>query len=294
MDVSKWGRFDDEWIGDQEKEWLVQPTSSSEVTGGKWLFKPSRRTEFPGRAGAPSRIFTWFEAHSEWIARQLASSLRVPSADIRLAQRQGVLGSLSRDVTTSNEDLQSGDVFLSGLPEHVYIPNGERARNRVGHHLDAIGRVLDGIDGPTESGGRDALETFAGYLVLDAWIGNTDRHAENWALTVKGNTRRLAASFDHGSALAAGRPGSFLARREPGEFADGAMARKFDRGHNVTLVELALEATSRWGGSWLEALELIEAEDERSVVDAVPGLSDLRRTFICRLLEENRRRLLRP
>ena len=47
---------------------------------------------------------------------------------------------------------------------------------------------------------------FAGFLVFDAWIANTDRHAENWAvLTCKRNGRRtLAASFDHGSALASG------------------------------------------------------------------------------------------
>lgn len=294
LDVSSWLRSDDEWLGDRAKEWLIEPGDSQSAARGSWLFKPSRRTELLGRAGAPSRTFTWFEAHSEWIAHQLAASIGVPSAVVRLAQRQGVMGSLSRNVASSDEDLQSGDVFLSGLLGREYVPNSEKARNRTGHHLDAIGTVLDGLEAPATSRGANAQETFAGYLVLDAWIGNTDRHSENWALTVEGVTRRLASSFDHGSALAAGKEDAFLARTDPRDFADGAMARKFDNGKNVLLTDLALEAITRWGGSWLDALRQIDAGDESSIIDAVPGLSERRRTFIGQLLEENRRRLLTP
>ena len=29
-----------------------------------------------------------------------------------------------------------------------------------------------------------ALDLFICYLMLDAWIGNTDRHAENWGIVV--------------------------------------------------------------------------------------------------------------
>jgi hypothetical protein len=46
---------------------------------------------------------------------------------------------------------------------------------------------------------------FAGYLALDAWIVNTDRHAYNWALVqAPSGVMRLAHSFDHGSALGSG------------------------------------------------------------------------------------------
>lgn len=294
LDVSSWLRSDDEWLGDQAKEWLIEPNDSHSAADELWLFKPSRRTELRGRAGAPSRTFTWFEAHSEWIAYQLAASIGVPSAEVRLAHRQGTMGSLSRNVASPDADLQSGDVFLSELLGSEYVPNAEKTRNRKGHDLDAIGKVLDGLKGPAVPDGADARETFAGYLVLDAWIGNTDRHSENWALTVEGPTRRLAASFDHGSALAAGREDSFLARTVPRDFADGAMARKFDNGKNVLLTDLALEAARCWGGSTLVALRRIDARDERSIVETVPGLSERRRTFISQLLEENRRRLLTP
>ena len=31
-----------------------------------------------------------------------------------------------------------------------------------------------------------ALDVFVGYLLLDAWIGNTDRHHENWGFVLVG------------------------------------------------------------------------------------------------------------
>ena len=46
---------------------------------------------------------------------------------------------------------------------------------------------------------------FAGYIVLDALIGNTDRHHENWGLLVErtksGVRGFLAPTFDHASSL---------------------------------------------------------------------------------------------
>lgn len=292
LDVSSWDHADDEWLGDQPKTWLVAPGDPDGAGGARWLFKPRRSVELPGRRGAPSTPFTWFDAHSEWIAHQLADMIGVPSAEILLVRRGHEEGCLSRDVAPRDEELHSGDVFLGAMHGSDYIPNAEKSRNRRGHGLDAIGQVLDGIPGPPGSGSWSAQQVFAGYLVLDAWIGNSDRHADNWALTVAGADRRLAASFDHGSSLAAGVDDGVLARTDPRAYARGAMAQKFDGGQTVALVDLAHDALSRWGGPWLEALREVGPDDERAVVQPVPGMSDLRRTFICRLLEENRRRLL--
>ena len=49
--------------------------------------------------------------------------------------------------------------------------------------------------------GLSAWEVFVGYLVLDALIGNTDRHEENWAVIVSESGRYLAPTFDHASSL---------------------------------------------------------------------------------------------
>ena len=47
----------------------------------------------------------------------------------------------------------------------------------------------------------DAFDWFAGYLVLDALIGNTDRHQDNWATIRSPAGERLSPSFDHASCL---------------------------------------------------------------------------------------------
>jgi hypothetical protein len=46
-----------------------------------------------------------------------------------------------------------------------------------------------------------AMHTFIGYLCFDAWIGNTDRHDENWGIIFLPNVNILAPTFDHASCL---------------------------------------------------------------------------------------------
>src|SRR5262249_9353117 len=48
-----------------------------------------------------------------------------------------------------------------------------------------------------------ALDVFVGYLMLDAWIGNQDRHHRNWGVIFNPVTYLyyLAPTFDHASSL---------------------------------------------------------------------------------------------
>jgi hypothetical protein len=49
---------------------------------------------------------------------------------------------------------------------------------------------------------RSALDVFIGYLMLDAWVSNQDRHHENWGFIVSPEiTIHLAPTFDHASSL---------------------------------------------------------------------------------------------
>src|SRR5207244_10262791 len=45
-------------------------------------------------------------------------------------------------------------------------------------------------------------DVFVGYVLIDAWIANQDRHHENWASLRCGDELRLAQTFDHGASLA--------------------------------------------------------------------------------------------
>jgi len=46
-----------------------------------------------------------------------------------------------------------------------------------------------------------ALDIFVGYVLLDAWIANQDRHHENWG-ALRDDELRLAPTFDHAASLA--------------------------------------------------------------------------------------------
>jgi hypothetical protein len=62
-------------------------------------------------------------------------------------------------------------------------------------------KIMREIDGPPDTD-FTADSAFTGYLVLDALIGNTDRHHQNWAtLRSRSTALRLAPTFDHASSL---------------------------------------------------------------------------------------------
>ena len=58
---------------------------------------------------------------------------------------------------------------------------------------------------PEGPGRTEALTMLAGYLTLDAMIGNVDRHHENWAILRSTSTEtpslRIAPTFDHALSL---------------------------------------------------------------------------------------------
>ena len=54
----------------------------------------------------------------------------------------------------------------------------------------------------TPSGITTSLEVFTGYVMLDAWVANQDRHHQNWGAIWHAPDIRLAPTFDHGASLA--------------------------------------------------------------------------------------------
>jgi hypothetical protein len=73
-----------------------------------------------------------------------------------------------------------------------------------------IRAVLDGALPPpgwVGSGDATAFDVFAGYIMLDAWIANTDRHPHNWAVLRRATSAeplQLCGSYDHASCLGFG------------------------------------------------------------------------------------------
>jgi hypothetical protein len=153
-----------------------------------------------------------------------------------------------------------------------------------------------------------AMGTFAGYLVLDAWVANQDRHDQNWAVMVRSGSQelRLAPSYDHASSLAFGRLDSYRERvlRCGGmrAFAERGRAGRFEHDPDrppreiPTLVEVARRSLGLAGPEarrhWISRLRAVDHAAVEDVVRRTPNLSEVAATFVMELLNINRRRLL--
>jgi hypothetical protein len=152
------------------------------------------------------------------------------------------------------------------------------------------------------------LDVFAGYVMLDAWIANQDRHHENWGALWDGSTLRLAPTFDHGAALA--RNLTDVEREE----------RLTTKDRNRTVAAFAAKGRSAFYGSpadqrsletreayrafasqipiavrsWQARLQGVNREAISDILDRVPAtrMSQLCKRFTLELLMVNQRRLL--
>jgi hypothetical protein len=155
----------------------------------------------------------------------------------------------------------------------------------------------------------DAFGVFVGYLLLDALIGNQDRHQLNWGL-IRSPERRLmlAPTFDHASSL--GRNESDAVRiermttRDKGRsletYAHRARSGLY-RSQSSTKPMLTLDVfaeaqklSSTAAGYWLQRLAGLHPDAMATVTKAVPDtmISEPARDFALRLMLINRQRLL--
>jgi hypothetical protein len=225
---------------------------------------------------------------------------------VHLAIRCGERGSISRNVTPDRWELVPGFVWMAAaVPGYA---GGQRIPGRPGHNLTGVRNALRDCGSPPGFPGLDAWGVFAGYLVLDAWVANQDRHDRNWAVlnSTDGPVARLAPSFDHTSSLgfnlrdaarqrALGDPGGIA------KWASGGRANQFEHDPALpksavpTLVELAhraLQLDRRAAEHWRGQLRAVDSGAVEAVVARVPGLSDPTARFILELVTTNRRRLI--
>ncbi len=299
VDVGGWAVIQPEPEGRSGKEWLRERGTPLEATTRErdWLFKPAVVQENGQRQGG-----YW----AEKIVAELGRLLGVPCAEVDLAVRDGISGSVSRNVAPDGWNLVPGYVLLSAeLPDYT---GGERLPGRPGHSIGNIVTVLSGCGPPPGFDGLDAVGVFAGFLMLDALVANQDRHDRNWAVLDRADApvpRLLAASYDHTSSLGFNLVDTarrrilddpygierWAGRGRAGQFEHDATAPSTVR----TLVDLAREALGRAGPAaeqyWLGRLRDLDQTAVGGVVADVPGLSDHTATFILKLLATNRRRL---
>jgi hypothetical protein len=295
IDVSDWPIIADETSGAETKYWLLKPGSDE-----RWLFKTV--TIKQGHVHG--------EDWAEKVVAHLAGMLTIPCAEIEMAEFRGDSGCISADLRPPGHELQPGQVLLEEREAPGYVH--AKGRHHPGHTLENIQRVLDdarpppGWDAPFDT---TAFDVFAGYLMLDAWVANRDRHDNNWAvlrsIAGPGGQLMLCGSYDHANSLGFNvtdeKRSLLLAER-------GGMERWCGRGYadrfeqpgasgRLTLVSLCAEAmnqcSERARSYWLPHLNRPDLDEAvRDALAQVPRMSDAARSFAYKILEINRRRIL--
>lgn len=193
-DVSSWRVIGDEVLGTKPKRWLATAGSSNEAL---WLMK-DQTFSVSDKFGRYPKGDDW----SERIAAAVADAMEIPAAKVELATKKGeenatVLGVISKRIHSEDESLVHGNELLQD-----YRGTAD-AWDMTGYSPQVVMQALNEVGPPPGASWGTAWELFVAYLMLDAVIGNTDRHPENWAATDSGDSSRrtLAPSFDHASCL---------------------------------------------------------------------------------------------
>jgi len=119
--------------------------------------------------------------------------------------QEGLPGVICENMAIPPKSLALGNQLLLSLDPSY--PSDQRFRVQQ-HTIDAVTNVLVHLQPIAEKWGQSqpdevdsAYGSFVGFVLLDAWIANQDRHHENWGALVD-TVYSLAPTFDHGAALA--------------------------------------------------------------------------------------------
>ena len=279
-----------EWVIDREdmgtktKFWYRDPDDNA-----NWLFKYPRQNTG--------------EHWAEKIAAEVASVLGIRHAKVELARFEGDRGSATESFARGGRALYHGNQML----ERIVSGYEPRRRFRQSQHtLANIFEVMDRVFARSETAIR-AKRTIASYTVLDALIGNTDRHHENWGLLLRRQDYSLrgfvALSFDHASSLGRelldNRRDRFLKENRLGSYAEkgrGAIYWSEKDRYGPSPLELVRRAARDYSALFCPVLLKLAELDENvffKIVERIPPdwMTSSAREFAVKLLCYNYRQL---
>lgn len=250
------------------------------------------------------------EDWAEKIAAELCELLGLPHANYELAIFNDHRGTISPSFLPKGGSLTPGNEILAPI-----VPDYPRdCKNPSQHTIDTVFNAIGDaavnlpIDWKPPEGISNAVETFVGYLLLDAWIGNTDRHHENWAFISLGETAHLAPTYDHASSLGRNESDekrkSRLTTKDAGfsvqvyvEKCNSALYAKVSDKKLIKTFDAFREVQQRYpnaGRVWLDNLARVSSNDRLELFERIPTehISKTAIEFAQKILEENQSRLL--
>lgn len=173
-----------------------------EQQGTKRKFWYARDTRL-FKEGRPGTGENW----AEKVACELCARLDISHAHYEFAVWQGREGVVTESFLSPDCDYEPANVTLSELEPEYRGRQRHRARQHtvrifLARGADSSVALPVGYAAPAVV--RRADDLMVGYLLLDALIGNSDRHDENWGFVICGGPLPhvvLAPTFDHASSL---------------------------------------------------------------------------------------------
>lgn len=272
-------------MGTKTKFWYRDPVDDAD-----WLFKHPR----------PATGEHW----AEKIVAEVAGLLGTPCATVQFAEWEGVQASASKSFVSARRELVHGNQILKWT---LIGYDPAKRFQQSDHSIVNIWRCFNERFRHAEAA-EAAKRRFAGYLVLDAVVGNTDRHHENWGVVRERRegrwVGRLAPSFDHASPLGRElRDEKRVMRLESGtvpaysERARGAIYLPESTGRGpspLDLVRGSMPTIGHYFRTPLERLSSLRDSDVGEIMDRIPAdwMSTPAKEFSATLIRYNRDRLL--
>ncbi|UXS08208.1 phosphatidylinositol kinase [Agrobacterium tumefaciens] len=282
------------------------------------IFQIETDTEIPETLGTKEKFWITFEdklcllkfgregTGEDWaekITCELCSCLGLPHAHYELASFRNRGAVLSPSIVEDGGRLILGNELINRVSQTY-----DNARTYL-QKEHTVSRVFAALAMFTRPDHKHTWRQFLGYLMFDAWIGNTDRHHENWGLIVtKSRSIYLAPTFDHASSL--GREltderrrsrldtkdsranlKAFALKARSAIYADPSDPKPLSP---IDAFSLAARLDREGGLEWLEKLEHITPEHVSNVINRVPAtlMSSTAKEFAFKLLLTNQSSLL--
>lgn len=211
--------------------------------------------------------------------------------------------------TKAGESLVNGNELLAAIVPDYNTSATYRASQ---HTIDVVLKVLrdESIKLPPSwiapSNIRTAVDVFLGYLLLDAWIGNGDRHHENWGVIRKKmipdatETIYLAPTYDHASSLGRELSDESRQKRSVEAYANKCFSAFYlsvgdsKPLKNIDVFTYVAHHHPKATNIWLERLSNITSANILEIFARLPSqiISPIAIDFAQKILEYNQRRLL--
>lgn len=257
------------------------------------------------------------EDWAEMIACQLCRLIGLPHVEYELASevngpeyiRPGVV---CENMSPAPAELVLGNELLLAIDPQYPVKQRFKVRQ---HTVEAVCDTVVKLEPPAvtwmsnvPANVKSALDVFVGYVILDAWVANQDRHHENWGAIRDSESLRLAPTFDHGAALARNLLDSEREERLATKDKNRSVAAfvlkgrsafygTADQARSLELKAAFLAFAERVplaANAWLERLRVVDSDSVWGVLEQVPAprMSNICKQFTMELLQANKGRLL--